>query len=25
VNNLFNVVNWNNVAERYASARSYSG
>jgi Fe-Mn family superoxide dismutase len=25
VNNLFNVVNWNNVAERYASARTYSG
>jgi len=25
VNNLFNVVNWNNDAERYASARTYSG
>src|SRR4026209_468917 len=25
VNNLFNIVNWNNVAERYVSARSYSG
>jgi Fe-Mn family superoxide dismutase len=25
VNNLLNIVNWNNVAERYASARSYSG
>jgi superoxide dismutase, Fe-Mn family len=25
VNNLFNVVNWSNVAERYDTARLYSG